>query len=448
MSFWDHFKKRYEQGKPAPREGDWAAMEALIESEPALKPARFRVAVFRRGLILLLLLLSSGTGPSWELLAPGKPFLPGQDAPKPGKKDPERQAEKRLIQNPFMLMTSSEADTLHQKRSPTQDDNPAPIEGYPQQENPTSETAIKRKMASASPSSRKIAPVAATVFGRKAFKDQEAAPSRYSIPNLPELSFRERHPFSGSETSLPPLNLDGLERDDPSISPGHNSRNQWSLGWSGQLETNWQGTSHRRAQGPLVRYRMGNWSVQSGWLRGQGREQNTRRYSQESFRVDSSQREEISINLEMDVQRRWVVDSFFQGAYRYDTLFRLRRDTIYTWQRDTTRIKTTASQREKVRFSYQSLPLLAGYHWDWGRWELLLQAGTRLERGRYTTIEGSKKELWRFSAQIRPHLLYHLSPHWQVGLGAGWSQPLDIISNDSWQQRPTGQLSVQLFYQW
>jgi hypothetical protein len=156
----------------------------------------------------------------------------------------------------------------------------------------------------------------------------------------------------------------------------------------------------------------------------------------------------VALRLERQVQRHWVVDSFFQGRYQYDTIFRLRQDTVLTWRRDTTRVQTTLTRTEKVQLQYQSLPLLAGYHWDWGRWELLLQGGTRLEHWRYTGREGSKNDYWQLSAQLKPQLLYHLSPHWQLGVGAGWSQPLGRLSEQALTPDPAGQFTVQLLYHW
>jgi len=84
----------------------------------------------------------------------------------------------------------------------------------------------------------------------------------------------------------------------------------------------------------------------------------------------------------------------------------------------------------------------------WGAWELLLQAGMRLDHWHYTSREGIKNDYWQLSAQLQPQLLYHLSPHWQVGLGAGWSQPLGRLSEQALRRDPAVQFSGQLLYTW
>lgn len=121
MGFWDQFKERYNRGTPRPQPGDWQAMEAMIEKQPALQPWGSRFPSWGRLLLLLLLLFSSGTGPERETAAPRQHRL----AP---KTPPQRPTENQVQAPPV----SAAPDKSPTSRSPEVVEKEGPRTAPPQ----------------------------------------------------------------------------------------------------------------------------------------------------------------------------------------------------------------------------------------------------------------------------------------------------------------------------
>lgn len=441
MGFWDEFKARYNRGNPRPQPEDWQAVDAMIKDHPALQPKGSHIPAGRHLLLLLFLMISTGTGPHWEILAPPPPgFLPHTEM---------RNMEKKPL--------APGSTCVSAKRI---------IRGLPREASPklsagSSPPKIKSKKPKAS-SPAKVKNIASGQ-GKRLSQFPPKSPLNAPSPNhepgkaplvtrqiAPSLSGLRPRPYGilpPPKGGMPRLQIDSLGPGESPTKKHKSRRAHLSVGWEGQFEISGQHAS-RSAQGLILRYRKGRWSWQSGWLKGHAAVRLSHTHTREHFRVDSTRQLEIRPHLVEHVYRYWVIDSFFQGGYQYDTIYQLRQDSLVTWRQDTTRVKTTISQDERGQLQYQSLPLLIGYHWDWGRWELLIQAGTRLEHWRYKGLEGRENDFWQLSTQLRPQLLYHLSPHWQVGLGAGWSQPLRMLSDQSLSCTAAGQLNFHLVYQW
>lgn len=132
-------------------------------------------------------------------------------------------------------------------------------------------------------------------------------------------------------------------------------------------------------------------------------------------RIDSTWKQEVEPKEVTEIRRIWVIDSFQAGRYVNDTIVRTVVDTSVILQVDTNQYQTNFVKQVVRPYYYAELPLLYGYQFGRGPWQLQVAGGVALQQAiAYSNDEDGSRSLFGMSALMQPALAWRYNDRWSA----------------------------------
>lgn len=444
MNWIEKIKTALHSLKPEQAPGDWAAMEALINNSPLLQPAKNKLPLWFKGLIL------SGV----MALVAGFAFWPSQKLVDLKTYTPQPFVKKQVFQKnetpasfaaqaADTTSASFESTTIPSKNHA----RPTQRNSFQAQLKPAPAAMANGSAAFNKPSQNNAAHATATAppQNNAAYTTATAPPQNNVVESRSEAASKRKR--NANQTEVPVLlqekgfaapNLMAAQTTSPigavQTSKGWRFKNNWLLKsaslTSGIGSDRGVPNSTFNIQQELgVAAHKGNWRLQIGW----GQAYHHLQYAQQepawwargqiesaTWRVDSN----------------WQILGINQGAWRYDSAQLVQTDTFQIALPG-----GSQSLSEYVRSWH--LPVRFGYFMHYKRFNFGAMAGvtyTRLQMRPQGFGEQQAPsqliELWRF--QLVPEIGYQLHPHWAIVLQGDYQ----------WGTHNHQALQLGLRYQW
>lgn len=171
-------------------------------------------------------------------------------------------------------------------------------------------------------------------------------------------------------------------------------------------------------------YRWRNWNFQTGihYVSTQGTANLSVSSSQIVF--DTTYTQNVVSRNDTNYIRTWVITGRNTGMFVTDTSVSTVTDTVIITSVDSSIQNVQQLKPTDVSVNYFSVPLLAGYEWKWDEWSYGVQGGINFRSISYGNIEIPNPTRYGLDALIRPYIGYSFAPRWNAYLRPMLSIPI------------------------
>ncbi|NVK04727.1 MAG: hypothetical protein HWD92_07880 [Flavobacteriia bacterium] len=171
-------------------------------------------------------------------------------------------------------------------------------------------------------------------------------------------------------------------------------------------------------------YRWRNWNFQTGihYVNTQGTANLSVSSSQIVF--DTTYTQNVVTRSDTNYIRTWVITGRNTGMFVTDTSVSNVTDTVIITSVDSSIQNVQQLKPTDVSVNYFSVPLLAGYEWKWDEWSYGVQGGINFRSISYGNIEVLNPTSYGLDALIRPYIGYSFAPKWNAYLRPMLSIPI------------------------
>lgn len=171
-------------------------------------------------------------------------------------------------------------------------------------------------------------------------------------------------------------------------------------------------------------YRWRNWNFQTGihYVNTQGTANLSVSSSQVVF--DTTYTQNVVTRNDTNYIRTWVITGRNTGMFVTDTSVSSVTDTVIITSVDSSIQNVKQLKPTDVSVNYFSVPLLAGYEWKWDEWSYGVQGGINFRSISYGNIEVLNPTRYGLDALIRPYIGYSFTPRWNAYLRPMLSIPI------------------------
>lgn len=462
---WNSIKNKVDESATSMQEGDWAAMESLLNESPATAPNRsrrwglFTVLVF--GVMALSALLVqpwSHTEPSTEVTS-SETVIPIEESnlsDEPDSKELSSQESSVAV-----VSSSSTSGTSGEHTEASAPSSSARTEAQP------SNNALSSTPTVGAPSQLSSASTPTSNNVRKVQPDAGALATQSANADVPETTMENQVPGSESEAfanetprielaqkswvsrSDHPLGTDQIERtvtleeevessetledaaSEASESPSSiliNSSTATSTGMFAEghyaISPSLNSSLLSNELGLEIGYDWKGWTFQTGahYVNTSGFISTD--YKENVLEYDTTTSTSFEFGVDTSVVKYWVITGYYTGEYRYDTTYTSYTDTIITTDIDSTLSQVSRTKRTHITTSYVQIPLVAGYEWRSGSWGVKLQGGVNFRSTTYVSDEFQSTTAWGVDAILRPAISYHWTDDWSVFLRTSFRLPV------------------------
>lgn len=208
------------------------------------------------------------------------------------------------------------------------------------------------------------------------------------------------------------------EDDDDEIQPvnlrSHGFRmNSISLG--GKYLTDYSGDFHASGVGVDIDIQKGNWLFNTG-VSYYSLNRNlyaTNTYEKQNYTEIRTTAWDTTVTISPDSV--WIIDGPFLGHYVNTSDTSTTIDSTVTSRTDTSTTRITAQEETRVKLSYIEVPLLVGQRFKFNRLAIDLYGGVALSQITSSNQEGGNiSEKFGVSAVLQPGLRYYITEKWSV----------------------------------
>lgn len=480
MKLWKAIKAKVDEGATPMQEGDWAAMEALLNEGAAA--SKGSSTGFKLGIITLLMavgasgvyyLSDSNPAPQSEVVIPEKVItpesVPGDEAlaTEPMAVDERSEVIENQTNSNSASMPVAAVDDRRAESVQTSSVVPSVEREF---SNESSEVASSENVATNTP----IESEALSESGTESAREARTIASMENASDLPQVENEDKMGLSESsleneavtsdseklsqpssesdsndlsqtateindtpeESEEPVLEDSEAESDDafaqkenssnaPAvIHTSHDQQRNYSVELHYELSPAINSSLITHGIGAEIGYHFGNWSVQTGMAYLQTSGSTSVSFDELQQNIDTSYTYRIDTTIETRVTETWVITGYYQGQYVYDTTYVVLEDTVTLTQIDTTVETVAVNKPVSIRTTYFQIPILAGYNWRNGPWEYGLQAGVNFRSVTWVNTEFETTSNYALDAVIRPTLRYHWNDNWNAFVRLNAVMPL------------------------
>lgn len=460
---WNSIKSKVDQSATSMQEGDWAAMESLLDASPATAPNRQRrwglFSVLILGVMGLSALLAqpwSHTKPASEVISSEKIVPIEVENPAANSSLSSISKENVQSQDEDLSTTSSKDDAPLESSSSTE----ALVvgENTPQMAVPAdtrNESGVGNEKVeqhtgvegegSSDPTHDLVSTEAPVVLNASLESDHEDRRTErettielngkswmYDGSNelstealRPTVQFTEEAPSIADSIEVEPEEQSDSESSASPIVQSSSSKNtglyvEGHYAFSPALNSGLLSNE----LGLEVGYNWKGWTFQTGAHYVNTNGFVTTDFTEDVLVYDTTTTTSFEHGVDTSVVKYWVITGYYTGEYRYDTTYTNYTDTIYTVNIDSVRNTEHRTKRSAITTSYVQIPILAGYEWRSGPWGVRLQGGVNVRSLTYISDEFESTTSWGMDAVIRPAISYHWNSKWNVFLRTSLKMPV------------------------